>query len=260
MRTALFASAIVVFTASLAQAATIQVSSLSGNDYVDWGQARVVDGSGMAHGVASPLTVTSNLGRTAVLADGVAFTGLVEGPDSDWTGNFLVGENVLITADNANLFPIDPSTGLPTLNPAAVASSFEVDLATAVAGLGLQISANRFGDFLASLEVYDSGNVLLGLFNVSGRLDGAEDGGAPFLGALSETNDIARAVFTVVSVLDDGEQAHPQGVGVNRLLTLDGGPRETAAPVPEPATLGLVAIGAAAGAWIRRRRVESAQI
>jgi hypothetical protein len=89
---------------------------------------------------------------------------------------------------------------------------------------------------------------------VTGRLDGAEDGSAPFLGALSDTNDIARAVFTVVSVLDDGSEAHPQGIGVNRLVTLDGeGRHDAIAAVPEPGTMGLLAIGAA-GAWIRRRR------
>jgi hypothetical protein len=258
VRKAIFLSAILVLASSLAHASTIQVNSLSGNDYFDWGQVRVVDGSGTAQGVPSPLAVTSNLGRTAVLTDGVAFTGLIEGPDSDWTGNFTVGENVLITADNAHLFTTDPSTYVPTLNPAAAATSFQVDLATPVAGLGLQISANRFGDFLATLEVYDSGNVLLGLFNVTGRLDGAEDGSAPFLGASSDGNDIARAVFTVVSVLDDGGEAHPQGIGVNRLVTLDGS-RDTIAAVPEPATLGLFAIGAA-GAWIRRRRADREQI
>jgi hypothetical protein len=247
-------SAVMLLAGSPSQASTVQVNSIASNDSFDWGQVRVVDGSGIAQGVPSPLTVTSDLGRTALLTDGVAFTGLIEGPDSDWTGNFLVGDNVLITADNANLFPIDPSTGQPTLNPAAVASSFQVDLANAVAGLGLQISSNRFGNFSAELRVFDSANVLLGVFNVDGRLDGAEDGSAPFLGALSDDDLIARAIFTVVSVLDDGELGHPQGVGVNRLVTIDGN-RDAATPVPEPATIGLVAIGAAS-AILRRRRAD----
>src|SRR5215467_1983750 len=105
MRKAFFLSVALMLAGSYANAATIQVGSLAGNDFFDWGQVRVVDGSGIAQGVPSPLAVTSNLGRTAVLSDGVAFTGLIEGPDSDWTGNFLIGENVLITANNANLFP-----------------------------------------------------------------------------------------------------------------------------------------------------------
>jgi hypothetical protein len=243
-----------VLASSLAQAATIQVNSLVANDFFDWAQLRVVDSTGAVVAVPSPVTVTSNLGRTAVLSDGVAFTGLIEGPDSDWTGNFLIGEHVLISADNPNLFPIDPVTGLPTLNPDAVAASFEVDLATAVAGLGLQITSNRFGDFVAGLEVYNSSNTLLGAFSVGGTLDGSEDGSAPFLGALSDSNEIARAVFTVVSVLENGDTAHPQGVGVNRLLTLDGNQTQ-AAPVPEPATIGLVALGAV-GAMIRKRRAD----
>lgn len=243
---------LLVLASSLAQAATIQVNALAANDFFDWAQLRVVDSTGAVVAVPSPVTVTSNLGRTAVLDDGVAFTGLIEGPDSDWTGNFIIGEHVLITADNAHLFPIDPVTGQPTLNPDAVAASFSVDLSIPVAGLGLQITSNRFGDFIAGLEVYNSANVLLGAFSVGGRLDGAEDGSAPFLGALSDGNDIARAVFTVVSVLDNGDPAHPQGVGVNRLLTMDGDP-QAASPVPEPGTLALLGVGAL-GAMVRRRR------
>src|SRR5204863_10073296 len=88
MRRALVLSVTLVFVGSVAQAATIQVNAFSGNDYFDWAQVRVVDGSGIAQGLPSPLAVTSNLGRTAVLSDSVAFTGLIEGPDSDWTGNF----------------------------------------------------------------------------------------------------------------------------------------------------------------------------
>src|SRR5437762_323692 len=96
--------AFVLMVSTQARAATIQVTSIAAGDYFDWGQVRVVDGSGVAQGVASPIVVTSNLGRTGTLTDGVAFTGLIEGPDSDWTGNFLVGENVLVSADNPNLF------------------------------------------------------------------------------------------------------------------------------------------------------------
>ena len=48
---------------------------------------------------------------------------------------------------------------------------------------------------------------------VAGVVTGAEDGSAPFLGALSASSDITRAVFTLTS--SDDLSA---GFGVNRLL------------------------------------------
>jgi hypothetical protein len=222
-----------VFAATQARAATIQIGSagaLGANDFFDWGQVRVLDGSGNALAQASPTTVTSNLSRTGSISDGGQFTGLVEG--TDWFGNFTVGNNVLYTGD--------PN------NPFAAASSFTMNFNTAVAGLGLQITSNFYGAFTAKLEVFN-GASSLGVFNVAGVMDGNEDGTAPFLGALSDAVNINRAVFTLTS--NTGA-----GFGVNRLLTRDTPSGGT--PVPEPATLGLVSLGAL-GAALRRRRQRS---
>ena len=108
---------------------------------------------------------------------------------------------------------------------------------------GVQITSNFYGNFSASLEVFN-GATSLGVFNVAGVMDGNEDGTAPFLGALSNAVDINRAVFTLTS--NTGA-----GLGVNRLLTTDTPFRDNA-EVPEPATLGLVGMGVLAA--IRRRR------
>lgn len=229
--TVLLASALLLLTATHATASTIQVGSagaLGANDFYNWSQVRVLDGGGNAAAQSSPRSVTSNLSRTASISDGGAFTGLIEG--TDWFGNFVVGQNVLYSGD--------------TNNPFAGASAITVTFNTSVAGLGLQISSNFYGAFTASLQVFN-GATSLGLFNVSGVMDGSENGNAPFLGALSDSSNITRAVFTLTS--NTGA-----GFGVNRLLTTDTG----AAPaVPEPATLSLVAIGALGAFAARRRRV-----
>src|SRR5262245_27534916 len=222
---------VLLFTAAQAQAATIQVGSagaLGANDFFDWTQVRVLDGGGNAVAQASPRNVTSNLARTGSISDGGSFTGLVEG--TDFIGNFTVGNNVLYTGD--------------TNNPFAAASSFTMNFNTAVAGLGLRITSNFYGAFTASREVFN-GATSLGVFNVAGVIDGNEDGTAPFLGALSDAVNINKAVFTLTS--NTGA-----GLGVNRLLTTD--TPTNGNQVPEPATLGLVGLGAAVAAYRRRRQ------
>ena len=233
LRAPVFAAALVLLAVH-AQAAVTQVGSagaLGADDFFDWGQVRVVDGGGNAVAQSSPIIVTSNLARTGSISDGGSFTGLVEG--TDWFGNFTVGNNVLYSGD--------PN------NPFAAASAFTMNFNTPVAGLGLQITSNFYGAFTASLEVFD-GATSLGSFNVGGTMDGSEDGSAPFLGALSDSVDINKAVFTLTS--NTGA-----GLGVNRLLTADT-PTRT---VPEPTTLALLTLALATlalGQW-RLRRSQS---
>ena len=202
-----------------ANATLIQVGSagaLGANDFLDWGQVRVLDGGGNAVAQASPRGVTSNLARTANISDGVSFTGHIEG--TDWFGDFTVGDHVLFTGDVNNL--------------AAAASMWVLNLNTPVAGLGLQITSNFYGAFTASLEAFNGG-ASLGILNVAGVMDGNEDGTAPFLGALSNGEKIDKAVFTLTS--NTGA-----GMGMNRLLTTD---TLAAASIPEPETLSLLAMG-----------------
>jgi hypothetical protein len=233
-RLAILALALLVLPRSAA-ASTIQIGSaaaLGANDVFDWGQVRVLDGGGNAIAQPSPQNVTSNLGRTASISEVGSFAGLVEG--TDWFGNFTVGENVLYSGD--------------VNHPSAAATAFTVNFNTAVGGVGLQITSAGFLDFDASLEVFN-GAASLGLFTVSGIMTGFEDGSAPFLGALSDSSNITRAVFTLTSNTDFG-------VGVNRLLTADAAgtpPVDSGPAVPEPGTLSLLAIGAV-GALVRRRR------
>ncbi len=234
-RLALIALPLVLLTRPAA-ASTIQIGSaaaLAANDFFDWGQVRAVDGSGNPVAQPSPRSVASNLGRTASINDGGAFTGLIEG--TDWIGNFAAGENVLYSGD-AN-------------DATAAASAFTVNFNTAVRGVGLQIQSAAFFDFGASLQVFN-GATSLGLFNVTGVTTGFEDGSAPFLGAMSDSANITRAVFTLTSNTDFG-------LGVNRLLTADGPgapPVDPGPAIPEPGTLSLLAAGAVAALARRRSR------
>ena len=227
---ATFAAIALLFLAKLpAQAATSQVFSagaLAPNDFFDGGQIRVLDGSGFVVPQGSPQNVTSNLGRTGNVSDGVSFTGLIEG--TDWIGNFTPGNNVLFTGDPNNIF--------------VASSAFTMNFNTAVYGLGLQLTSNFYGAFTASLEVFN-GATSLGVFNVGGVMDGNEDGTAPFLGAKSDSS-IDKAVFTLTS--NTGA-----GLGVNRLLTSD---TADTSKVPEAGSLSLLGISLGFVSLVARRR------
>jgi hypothetical protein len=201
-------------------------AALGSNDFFDWGQVRSIDVNGDAVAQASPLNVASNLGRTGSVSNGGSFTGLLEG--TDWLGNFTIGDAVLYSGDIAD--------------PFSASMSFTMTFGTAIAGLGLQITSNDAGAFTANLEVFN-GAISLGSFDVVGVMDQAEDGSAPFLGALSDAKNIDKAVFTLTANTGSG-------FGVNRLLTTDTPTDVTA--VPEPATLSLVGLGVL-GAMVRHR-------
>lgn len=212
-----------VFAGGPAMAAAIQISTpaaLGSNDYFDWGQIS------NSH-VGSPQSITSNLGQSGSISDGAGFTRLTEG--TDWFGNFSVGDKVLYTGD--------------TNSPFSASSAFTVNLNTAVGGLGLQITSNFYGAFSASLELFNN-STSLGVFSVSGTMDGSESGNAPFLGAESDTLNITSAVFTLTS--NTGA-----GLGVNRLLTAN-----ATTSVPEPVTLSIFGSGLVGAFAMRRRKTK----
>ena len=205
---------IMLWSIAAVHAGTLQVGALAGNDFIDWSQLSGLGAESGALGTSVP--VTTNLGRTATASNTSGTEWFQEG--SLWTGDFTIGD-YLISSD---------------------AQSLVIDFDTAVAGVGAQIQSTAFGNFTAELRLFDSLNNPLGVFQVSGDNNGAEDDSNPFLGAVSDSSDISRAVFAVTANTADF------GLGLGQLEL-----RDTPVQAPEPATLALMLLGG--GAVVRRR-------
>jgi hypothetical protein len=133
--------------------------------------------------------------------------------NNGWGGNFAPGDALLFT--NFSAGPITITFSQP------------------VTGAGAQIQQNQYGAFTATLQAFDSLGNPIGNFN--GTSNGNADNSAIFVGALSDSANISSIVFSV--------PGNPSGFAINRLDIVG---------VPEPATLGLLAL--AAPAILRRRR------
>jgi len=212
-----FIAVVLLWSVGAAHAATIQLGSLTGNDFIDWKQMSS-SYTEAAPIIGTSVIVTTNLGRfvTAANPDGTAW--FREG--SLWLGDFAPGE-YLLSAD---------------------AQSEVLTFTTPVAALGAQIQATAFGIFAAQLQLFDSLNNLLGTFSVLGSNDGSEDDSNPFLGAASDSANIAKAIFSITFNNQDF------GLGLGRVELSD---TSRVVVTPEPATLTLMAIGAVG--IIRRR-------
>ena len=213
--------------ATAAHASPIQVfdrAALAPNDAVDWSQ--LADSTVYP----SPLSVTSALGRGVLADDGVGFTGLTEGVS--WVGVFNVGDALLFTSVDQT------DTGS--------AETLLLSFAQPVYGVGTQVEANFYGPYAAGLQLY-SGSVVVASFVMHGSSTTAEDGSAPYLGALGDAPTITAARYTILTpsascpLLDQD-----CGFAINRLdLRVN--------VVPEPPTAAMLAAALAVAAALRRR-------
>jgi len=209
--------------ASSAHAVPVEVNNrvaLGGNDFIDWG---TLGPSGT--GLPNPFVAASNggIGTTVTQPGGGTFLRLDQ--SGGWNGNFAPG--------NALIWNLDSS------------DTISMQFSTPVAGAGAQVQSNFFGNFTMTLEVFDSGNNLLGSFSEAGISTSDADNSAIFLGVLNNTANIDH-----ISYVLSGIQG---GLALNQLdLVTSEGPL---APIPEPGTILLLATsltGLGVAGWQRR--------
>ena len=220
-RLALVFALLFVCGVNRAQAAVIQVGAFVGSDHVDWSQLSLgLQGT-------PTTTVTSVNGNSVdVTGNGDDLYAFREG--TNFTGDYAVGEYGVGVA---------AFSGGETLT---------LDFTTLVSAVGAQIQPDVYGNYTAELRLFDSGlNLIGGPFQVSSSLSGSQDDSNPFLGAQSDSANIARAVFAIV--LHDTAPDNA-GVFINQL--------ELDAAVPEPVSLSLLGFGLACYSVRRRRGVR----
>lgn len=190
-------------------------ATLAGNDFFDWSAAGPISVE-----ISNPFSIASNSGLlTATVQSATTFLVLFQ--PAFWNGNFAPGDYVLFTQF-------------------APADHIEIWFSSPVSGVGTQVQAFFFGDFTATLEVFDASNVLTGTFSLPGISDSAGDGSAIFLGAFDPAG-IGHVEYSVLSPTGRNEFA------INRL--------DVVSTVPEPTTLLLLSAGlASAGVRYRRRK------
>lgn len=123
-----------------------------------------------------------------------------------------------------------------------------------IAGFGARYEDSKAGPFLGRLRGYDALDNLLFTYELSGisQFNGPP-GSSPFFGALSNERNISYVYF---DDLTTGGQLGQQGFALGTLYVQE----NPFTPVPEPASIGLLATGAlgALAAARRKRKGETA--
>lgn len=206
------ALALLAMGAAAAQAGTIQSvatrGALAATETVEWGTA-ADDGTTFA----SPYVRLSSPGGVAA------------------TASFAAGLTVFV--QGGAIYSANFSNGEVLLSSFLDDGPISIGFSTPVRGVGFNIAHLVEGSFTGSLAFYGAGDQLFGSVSVNGSTNLSGDGSASFLGGMSSLVDIVRVDVSVDS------QGGSQALSINQMgLNL--------APVPEPASLLLMALGGTA--------------
>lgn len=156
-------------------------ASLIGTDFIDWGTLGS-PGSNHSH----PFTIITNLGVPVDVAmdyfnDFKRWDQVPSGSPTPWQGNFSLGDKLLWT----NV-------------PASDVNPISLTLGSGFTAVGTQIQASSPGSFAARVSAYDSGNTLIGFFDVVGESNSTL-GTAIFIGIRStlSLNPIYKVEFSI---------------------------------------------------------------
>lgn len=218
-----FIALLLLVSACSAHAVTVAINNpgaLNVDGTIDWGSLGP-SFTTVPNPFVIPVTGVGGLSATVSQAGTSSFERRDQ--NNGWAGNFGPDEQLLWTAG---------FNGPMTLS-----------FSSSIQGIGFQIQQNQFGLFTATLEAFDSANVSLGLFLFNGNSTFDGDDSAIFIGALSDTADIARIVVNVDTF----------DFAINGPLIQSGGGQ-----VPEGgATVVLLLMGCAA-VFALRKRIGSA--
>ncbi len=203
--------------AGSAQAATLFWDGTGANDTIDWGQ---LGPTGTI--VSSGAALVSNGGLGAMVTDSV---GDMERRDQNagWSGNFGAGERLLWNRHDGTL---------------------TINFVSPVRAAGAQIQSNFYGAFTARATTNDGS-----FFDVAGFSSVDADDTSPFLGIISDTQNITSIAFNIEGDTNDF------AIGQLDLIGGDLG------AVPEPSTwammlLGFFAVGGTMRSARRRQKLS----
>jgi hypothetical protein len=211
-------------------------------------------------------TSNNNIGVTATSATGSGLSWDQQGvqfpPNPGDPGCYTYDnsdpQNPLLTADSSFYGDFKPGDGLlwSTTNPSdpnddtAYTGAIEFDFSQAVSGFGTQFQSAFYFAFTAKLEIYN-GDTLLGSTTIDGINNGAADGSAAFLGLVSDSANITKAIASIESCVGAG--CDTRDFFVNQISLAEQQPVAT----PEPASFLLLEAGLAGLGLLKIRKIRS---
>ena len=136
--------------------------------------------------------------------------------------------------------------GTPLLAQFTQQDNFIVNFGAPVRGVGAPIQDLQSGAFTARMRFYDESSTLLGTVEAAGTNGGLENGAVPYLGGLSDAENIKYVLLSIVDPAVDFGQRENLAIGPLNFAV-------TATQVPEPASTGLMVAGLLGLIGLRRR-------